>query len=111
MTMLQALKDVVRLAVGLGIKLDKEEEKLLGGPSGETISIWAAVSSRHGNAIAHVVCAMLWIVQVRHCWDQLHAVPMSAWDYAKAFLGLLAALPFVLVIAGGRKVWLLLTKN
>ena len=76
-----------------GIALDKEEAAAFGAPKGETISLWAAMSAKHGSLLAHVVCAGLWVVQFRHCEDQLLGVPMGEGNYLRAMVGLVLLFP------------------
>ncbi len=85
--------DLGRLLLGASLKLDEAEAEALGGPEGETISIWAAVSARHGVLFARLTCLGLWIIQARHCEDQLNGVSMSNWSYLKALILLVAFVP------------------
>ncbi|MDE2472920.1 MAG: hypothetical protein KGL35_30465 [Bradyrhizobium sp.] len=78
---------------GDGIALDEAEAAALGAPNGETISIWEAMQARHGVVLARLMCIALWLVQVRHCTDQLRGVPMTRGAYARAFVLLLLFAP------------------
>lgn len=91
-------RDLWAVLKGDGIALDKAEAAALGGPAGETISVWAAISARHGNLFAHLVCLGLIVVQARHCQDQITGVPMTWWNYAKAIVLLVAFAPLVPLI-------------
>ena len=100
---MKALSDLWSVLIGDGVALDKEEAKLLGNKYGQTISIWAAIESRHGSIIAHIVCLGLFLVQWKHCRDQLVGVPMQPPNYiAAAILLLLAFIP-VVIISGIRR--------
>lgn len=93
-----AIGDLWAALKGAGIALDKDEAAALGGPAGETISVWAAMSARHGNLFAHLVCLGLWLVQARHCQDQITGVPMTWWNYLKAVVLLVLFAPLVPLI-------------
>nr|WP_295741568.1 hypothetical protein [uncultured Acidocella sp.] len=99
--MIRALADLWATLKGDGIQLDIDEAAALGAPRGETISLWAAMEARHGSALAHVVCLALFLVQWRHCQDQLAGVPMQPVNYLRAMLLLLIFAP------GAALVWLL----
>lgn len=97
------LPDLWAVLKGDGIALDDAEERALGGPAGETISLWAAMEARHGSALAHLVCLALWLVQFRHCRDQLAGVPMQTQNYARAFVLLVLFAPVALFIGVVRR--------
>lgn len=78
------LRDLWAVLKGAGISLDVAEARALGAPSGDTISLWAAMEARHGSAFAHLACLALWIVQRHHCRDQLRNIPMAPVSYLKA---------------------------
>lgn len=100
MTMLADLWSVLK---GDGIALDVEEAEWLGNQHGQTISLWAAMQSRHGSVIARIACLGLFLVQWKHCRDQLVGVPMQPPNYiAAAILLLLAFIP-VVIISGIRR--------
>jgi hypothetical protein len=97
------LNDLITILHGDCIALDKEEADALGGPAGDTISLWAAMQARHGSAFAHIVCIGLWLVQFRHCTDQLSGVHMRPQNYMRAAVCLVAFAPIVAVIWSIRK--------
>lgn len=83
-----------------GIGLDCTEEAILGGPKGETISIWSAMEDKHGYILAHIACVFFSIaIQWHHCKKQLAGVPMQAQNYIRAIIALIAcpALLFFLI--------------
>ncbi len=90
--------DLLSVIKGDGIRLDDEEAAALGAPSGETISLWCAMQARHGSALAHIACLALYLVQWRHCHDQLAGVPMKSSNYVRAFIALIAVAPVVAII-------------
>lgn len=96
-------KDMWAILKGEGIELDKSEAAALGGPPGETISVWAAMSARHGSLFAHIVCLTLYLVQIRHCRDQIANVPMKNQNYVRAILLLMLFAPFCFLIGIARK--------
>lgn len=98
-----AVRDLWALLKGDGIALDKAEAAALGGPARETISVWAAMAYRHGSFFAHLVCLALWVVQARHCQDQLHNVPMSTWNYVRAIIVLILFAPVAFAIGAIRR--------
>lgn len=100
--MIAALADLWRVFKGAGITLDRDEAAALGAPSGETISLWVAVANRHGNVVAHIACLGLYLVQVRHCRDQLAGVPMQPGNYVRAAALLVLVAPLVFAIGGVR---------
>ena len=97
--MVNPIRDFVSLLLAGGLWLDREEAAQLGAAAGETISVWSAVSARHGWLIAKLACALLWIVQRHHCRDQLINVPMKPRNYAMAFV-LLVLIFFPVTIYG-----------
>lgn len=99
-TFLADLRAVLR---GDGIALDEAEARALGGPAGETISLWMAMRARHGSALAHLACLGLWLVQARHCRDQLAGVPMRPQNDLRAAVLLLLFAPVALLIGGARR--------
>lgn len=90
--------DLWTVLKGDGIMLDQEEAAALGAPAGETISLWMAMKARHGKALAHVVCLALFVVQWRHCHDQLAGVPMQPVNYLVAFILLLLFAPIASLV-------------
>lgn len=92
------ISDLWKTLTGAGIALDREEAAALGAPAGETISVWAAMSARHGSAVGHLACLGLWLVQARHCSDTLEGVPMTRWNYVKAMILLVCFAPAVALI-------------
>lgn len=73
-----------------GIALDETEAALLGAPNGETISLWAAMASRHGVWLAWVACAVFSVlIQWDHCHKQLLGQPMKPVNYLRAIVCLL----------------------
>lgn len=90
-----AIRDLWRIFKGAGIALDEYEASLLGAPSGDTISVWAAISNRHGNLIAHIACLGLYLVQWQHCRDQIANVPMRPGNYLRAAVLLIVVAPIV----------------
>lgn len=99
------LQDLWAALKGAGIALDETEAAALSGPQGETISIWAAMQARHGSAFAHLVCFGLWLVQARHCRDQLTGVPMGLSNYARAIVLLILFAPVAALIGALRAVF------
>lgn len=97
------IADLWAVLTRAGIRLDEAERAALGGPSGTTISVWAAMEARHGNAFAHVVCLALWLVQFRHCADQIADVPMRPGNYVRAVLLLIPLAPVAALIWAVRK--------
>lgn len=90
---MSVLADLWAVLKGDGIRLDEAEAAALGAPAGETISLWEAMQARHGSALAHVVCLALFLVQWRHCQDQLAGVPMAPNNYLRALLLLVLFAP------------------
>ncbi len=99
------LSDLWAVLKGAGIRLDEEEAAALGAPAGETISIWEAMQARHGNALAHVACLALFLVQWRHCRDQLAGVPMRTQNYARAMVLLILFAPIAALVWCCRLSW------
>ena len=84
------LRDLWSVIKGDGIALDETEAALLGAPNGETISLWAALASRHGVWLARLACAVLSVlVQWDHCHKQLLHEPMKPLNYVRAIVCLL----------------------
>ena len=104
MLMKKYLSDLAAVLKGDGIALDDAEAAALGAPNGETISLWVAMAARHGNAIAHLMCLALWLVQFRHCRDELAGVPMAPSNYVRAAILLIIFAPLVFAIGAVRKV-------
>lgn len=100
---MSALSDFTAILRGDGLALDREEEEELGGPKGETISLWAAAASRHGSMVAHLFCFALWLVQVRHCTKTAANEPMTTQNYLRAGLLLVLVAPIVFLIGEIRK--------
>ncbi|MGC9271935.1 hypothetical protein [Acidiphilium sp.] len=94
------LTDLYAVLKGDGIALDETEAALLGIPNGETISLYEAMQARHGSTLAHIACALLWLVQEHHCRDQLANVPMQPNNYIRAFI--LLCVP---IAAVARLIW------
>lgn len=101
---MSALSDIEAILGGDGIRLDKWEAAQLGAPSGETISMWDALVSRHGSLIASIGCIGLWLVQFQHCKKQLAHQPMAAQNYVRAAFFLVLAAPFVILIGEIRRI-------
>lgn len=99
------LTDLWAVLKGDGIALDDAEAAALGAPAGETISLWMAMQARHGSALAHLACLALWLVQFRHCTDQLAGVPMRAGNYLRAAVLLVLFAPVAFVIGAVRRVF------
>ena len=97
------LSDLWAVLKGDGIALDDAEAAALGAPAGETISLWMAMQARHGSALAHLACLALWLVQFRHCTDQLAGVPMRVGNYLRAAVLLVLFAPVALVIGAVRR--------
>ena len=76
---------------GDGIALDRTEAALIGAPEGETVSLYAAMSARHGAVLARIACAVFSVlIQRGHCAAQISRQrPMSAQNYLRAFACLL----------------------
>ena len=73
-----------------GIALDETEAALLGAPGGETISLWAAMASRHGVWLARLACAVFSVlIQHDHCHKQIVGQPMQPVNYVRAIVCLL----------------------
>lgn len=98
------VSDLWSVLKGDGIALDKAEEAALGGPLGLTISLWAAIESRHGSTIAHLMCLALWLVQFRHCRDQLIGMPMQTSNYVRAVVLLVLFAPFAFTFGAIRRI-------
>ena len=96
--MVSAGGDLWKVLKGEGIALDDAEAAALGAPKGETISLWVALSARHGRVLAHLACLGLWLVQLRHCRDQLAGVPMQPSNYARAIILLIVFAPIAFVV-------------
>jgi hypothetical protein len=101
MTYLAVLYHAIK---GDGIALDEAECEALGGPDGQTISMWTAMEARHGSALAHVFCLALWVVQRHHCRDQLAGVPMEGQNYIRAVIALVAFAPIVGIVWLARQI-------
>ena len=97
---MSAVGDLWAVLRGDGIALDEAEARALGAPGGETISLWAAMEARHGSTVAHLVCVALWLVQFRHCRDQIVGVPMQTQNYIRAIALLLLFAPLAFLIGG-----------
>ena len=102
---MSAVGDLWAVLRGDGIALDEAEARALGAPGGETISLWMAMQARHGSALAHLACLALWLVQFRHCTDQLAGVPMRAGNYLRAAVLLVLFAPVAFVIGAVRRVF------
>ena len=100
---MSAVADLWAILKGDGIALDEAEARALGAPTGETISLWSAMEARHGSAVAHLVCLGLWLVQFRHCKDQLAGVPMRTGNYIRAAVLLMLFAPFAFLIGEVRR--------
>ena len=87
-----------------GIALDEEEAAMLGAPAGETLSLWTAMEARHGVWLAHVACLALYVVQWRHCHDQLAGVPMGPGNYLRAGIGVLLFFPITAAVWLAREI-------
>lgn len=98
-----AVRDLWHVLTGAGIALDKKEAEALGAPAGETISLWCAIESRHGCLIAHIACLGLYLVQFRHCRDQLAGVPMHPGNYVRAAILLVLIAPPVFTVGVCRR--------
>ena len=93
------LADLYEVLKTGGLQLDKAEAQALGGPKGDTISVWAAMESRHGSALAHVACAAFSVlIQTHHCRDQIAGVPMETQNYVRALVGLVLFAPVAGVV-------------
>lgn len=92
------LADLWAVLKGDGIALDRDEAQWLGNQHGQTISMWAAISNRHGSLIGHLVCVALFLVQWRHCHDQLVGTPMRPSNYIRAVALMILFGPVVFVI-------------
>ncbi|MDE1906634.1 MAG: hypothetical protein KGH75_09320 [Rhodospirillales bacterium] len=92
------LADLWGVLKGAGLRLDHDEASALGAPWGETISIWTAMEARHGSALAHAACLALYLVQWRHCRDQLAGVPMQAGNYVRAMVLLMLFAPVAALV-------------
>ena len=92
------LSDLWGILKGDGVRLDEDEAAALGAPAGETISVWVAMDARHGSALAHIACLALFLVQWRHCHDQLAGVPMQPVNYLRALILLLLFAPVAAVV-------------
>ena len=101
---MRAVADLRAVLRGDGIALDEAEARALGAPCGETISLWAAMRARHGSAIARLACFALWLVQARHCRDQLAGAPMATQNYVRAAVLLVLFAPLAFLIGGARAV-------
>jgi len=99
---MRILNDLWAILKGAGIQLDEAEAAALGGPKGETISYWMAMESRHGVVLAHLACLALYLVQYRHCHDQIVGVPMQPVNYLKAIALLILFAPFAFSIGAIR---------
>lgn len=97
-TPFNVLTDLISVIKGYGIKLDITEAKWLGNKYGQTISLWAAISNRHGNIIAHIICLGLFLVQWKHCTDQLVHIPMQTSNYIRALVLLCFLAPIAFII-------------
>jgi len=97
------LSDLWAVLRGDGIALDEAEAAALGGPAGDTISLWCAMEARHGRFLARLACLGLWLVQFRHCRDQLAGVPMQPSNYIRALVLLVLFAPVVGVVWCGRR--------
>lgn len=100
--MKRMLTDLWRVLKGAGLKLDEEEEEALGGPEGQTISMWMALRNRHGNALAHVFCLALYLVQFQHCRKQLAGQPMAPRNYVRAIILLVLFAPVAVLFGAVR---------
>lgn len=84
-----------------GIALDETEAAILGAPSGETISLWAAMEARHGIWLARLACAVFSVlVQWDHCHKQLVGQPMKPMNYVRAIACLLVPIVAIIAIVG-----------
>lgn len=93
-----------------GLALDDTEEAFLGGPHGESISLWSAFEDEHGVILAHIACAFFSIaIQFQHCKKQLAHEPMYAQNYIRAVICLIAcpALLFALLYYIARLLWMM----
>lgn len=97
--MVSYFSDLFSVLKGDFIDLDKTEAALLGAPKGETISIWAALESKHGKLLAHIACFVFSIlIQWDHCKKQLTNAPMFFENYLRASFGLLIFAAFLLFL-------------
>ncbi len=88
--------DIYIVLKGDALDLDRTEAALLGAPGDETISLWSAISAKHGRLLGHIACAILSVlVQWDHCHKQIVGVPMKPMNYARALVALLA--PIVVI--------------
>lgn len=91
-------KDLWDVLVADGIDLDKTEEAILGGPEGDTISLWSAMEARHGVILACIACFVFSIlIQFHHCQKQLVGTPMLPMNYIRATICLIV-IPIILAL-------------
>ena len=91
-------KDLWSVLRADGIDLDKTEEAILGGPEGDTISLWSAMEARHGVVLACIACFVFSIlIQFHHCQKQLLDQPMLPANYIRATICLIV-IPVILAI-------------
>ena len=74
-----------------GTDLDVTENTVLDGSPRQTISMRCALAERAGKRWGCWACwALSVLVQSRHCQRQLMGLPMTAWNYLRAVVALIA---------------------
>jgi hypothetical protein len=84
----------------IGMAEDRLLDAETGGPYTETFSLRWARAQADGSTMGCIICSVLAVlIQKNHCAKQLANVPMTIWNYIRAFVCINAVFAAPLILA------------